>query len=122
MKTNSKVLLTVTLVVILAGSIFFFTPGSHRADACGYGQSGGQDYVPQKRGGGDAYSAQKSALTKEQVREIAAKHVQKLNPDLEVGNINDAGGFYEVEIMSKDKEILQLLGVDKLSGRLMLLN
>ncbi len=121
MKTNSKVLLTATLVVILAGSIFFFTPGSHRADACGYGQSGGQDYVPQKRGG-NAYSAQKSALTKEQVREIARNHVRKLNPDLEVGNINDAGGFYEVEIMSKDKEILQLLGVDKLSGRLMLLN
>ncbi|MBC8246791.1 MAG: hypothetical protein H8E81_04325 [Deltaproteobacteria bacterium] len=121
MKTNSKVLLTVALVVIFAGSIFFFSPGPHRADACGYGQSGGQDYVPQKRGG-NAYSAQKSALTKEQVREIAAQHVQKLNPDLEVGNINDAGGFYEVEIISKDKEILQLLGVDKLSGRLMLLN
>jgi hypothetical protein len=121
MKANSKVLLSTTLILILVGSIFFIIAGPHRADACGYGQSGGQDYVPQTRGE-NAYTAQQSALTKEQVREIAANHVRKLNPDLEVGKISDAGGFYEVEIMSKDNELLQLLGVDKMSGRLMLLN
>lgn len=121
MKANSKVLLSATLILILVGSIFFFIPGPQRANACGYGQSGGQDYVPQTRGG-NAYTAQQSALTKEQAREIATTHVRKLNPDLEVGNINDIGDFYEVEIMSKEKEILQLLGIDKMSGRLMLLN
>lgn len=50
------------------------------------------------------------------------KHVKKLNPNLEVGRINDAGSFFEAEILSKDKEVVQLMGVDKESGRLMLIN
>ena len=36
--------------------------------------------------------------------------------------LDDAGGFFEAEVLSKDKEILQVIGVDKFSGRMMLLN
>jgi hypothetical protein len=51
-----------------------------------------------------------------------SRHVKRLNPDLEVGRLNDAGSFFEAEIISKDHEVIQLMGVDKESGRLMLIN
>jgi hypothetical protein len=91
------------------------------ATACGWGQSGGGDYVPQRRDNGDIF-AQKSAITEDQARDIVSSYVKRLNPDLGIGNVKDNGGFYEVEIMSKDQELVQLLGVDKRSGRLLLLN
>ena len=48
--------------------------------------------------------------------------MQTINPDLEIGKVNDNGGFFEVEIVDEGQEIVQLLGVDKRSGRLILLN
>jgi hypothetical protein len=77
--------------------------------------------VPQRRDSGDPV-ARRSFLTKEKAVEIVVKHVKKLNPNLEVGQVNDAGSFFEAEILSKDKEVVQLMGVDKESGRLMLIN
>jgi len=91
------------------------------AGACGYGQSGGGDYVPQRRDSGELL-ANKSAVSEDQARDIVTKYVKKLNPNLEIGNVKDNGGFYEVEIVDKGQEIVQLLGVDKRSGRLILLN
>ena len=91
------------------------------ATACGYGQSGGGDYVPQRRDSGELL-ANKSAVSEDQARDIVTKYVKKLNPNLEIGNVKDNGGFYEVEIVDKGQEIVQLLGVDKRSGRLILLN
>ena len=91
------------------------------AGACGYGQSGGGDYVPQRRDSGELL-ANKSAVSEDQAREIVTSYVKRLNPDLEIGKIKDNGGFYEVEIVDEDQEIVQLLGVDKRSGRLILLN
>jgi hypothetical protein len=66
--------------------------------------------------------AQRPALTQEQVRQIVTTHIQKLNPGLNVGKINDAGSFYEAEILSRENEAVQLLGVDKFSGRIMPIN
>lgn len=66
--------------------------------------------------------AAKPALTKEQVRDILISHVKRLNPNLKIGQIKDNGGFYETEILSKDKEVVQILGVDKHTGRLILRN
>lgn len=77
--------------------------------------------MPQRRDSGDPV-ARRSFLTKEKAVEIVVKHVKKLNPNLEVGQVNDAGSFFEAEILSKDKEVVQLMGVDKESGRLMLIN
>jgi hypothetical protein len=81
------------------------------AAACGWGQQGGGDYVPQRRDNGGLIA--KKSVT---------NYVKRLNPDLEIGKIQDNGGFYEIEIISKDEEVIQLLGVDKRSGRLLLLN
>ena len=91
------------------------------AAACGYGQSGGSGYVPQRRDSGDLL-ARKSAVSEDQAREIVTSYVKRLNPNLEIGQVKDNGGFYEVEIVDEGQEIVQLLGVDKRSGRLLLLN
>ncbi len=120
MKKYKNVLVTAALCVVLVGTAGFFITLPQTANACGYGNSGGNDYTPQRRNS-TGYLAQKNALTPEQAREIVSSHIRKLNPDLEVGSVNDVGGFYEAEIISKDKEIVQLIGIDKFSGRLMLL-
>ncbi len=91
------------------------------AGACGWGQSGGGDYVPQRRDSGE-FLAKKSAVSEDQARDIVTNYVKKLNPNLAIGKIKDNGGFYEVAIVDEGQEIVQLLGVDKRSGRLILLN
>ena len=77
--------------------------------------------MPQRRGNG-GFLAQNSAVTEDQARDIVSGYVKRLNPDLEIGKVKNNGGFYEVEILSQSQEIVQLLGVDKRSGRLLLLN
>jgi hypothetical protein len=91
------------------------------AGACGYGQSGGSGYVPERRDSGELL-ARKSAVSEDQARNIVTNYVKKLNPNLEIGQVKDNGGFYEVEIVDEGREVVQLLGVDKRSGRLILLN
>ena len=91
------------------------------ASACGYGQSGGGGYVPQRRDS-DGLLARKSTVSEDQAREIVSSYVKRLNPNLEIGKIQDNGGFYAVEIVDEGREIVQMLGVDKRSGRLILLN
>ena len=113
---------TITLgvsILALAGMINFVAIDI--AGACGYGQSGGSGYVPQRRDSGKLL-AKKSAVSEIQAREIVTSYVKRLNPDLEIGQIQDNGGFYEVEIVDAGQEVVQLLGVDKRSGRLILLN
>lgn len=95
--------------------------GPRPAGACGYGEGGGQGYVPQRRDEGNAYAA-RPALTEEQARKIIEQHVTSLNPALKVGPMNDAGELYEAEIFSEKNEVVQVLGVDKRSGRLVLIN
>ncbi len=91
------------------------------AASCGWGQSGGSDYVPQRRDS-NGFLARKSAVSEEQARDLVSGYVKKLNPNLEIGKVTDNGGFYEVEVVDASNDIIQLLGVDKRSGRLILLN
>ena len=91
------------------------------AAACNWGRSGGGDYVPQRRDSG-GFLAKKSNVSENQAREIVTNYVKRLNPELEIGKVKDNGGFYEVEIIDQGQELVQLLGVDKRSGRLILLN
>ena len=91
------------------------------AGACGWGQSGGSGYVPQRRDSGEIL-AKKSDVSEDQARDIVTSYVKRLNPNLEIGQIKDNGGFYEIEIINEGQEVVQLLGVDKRSGRLILLN
>ncbi len=83
--------------------------------ACGYGAGspGGGDYAPQKR-----TSAGRPSMTKEQAYDIVSSHVKKLNPALEIGDIKDAGKFFEAEILTEGKDVVDRLAVDKRSGRL----
>ena len=119
MKRISKTLIMgIAIVSITALTQFVWTD---IASACGWGRRGGGDYVPQRRDSG-GFLARKSAVSEQQAREIVSGYVTKLNPDLEIGKVTDNGGFFEVEVVDAGKEVVQLLGVDKRSGRLILLN
>lgn len=106
-------------LLALAGMINFIAVDI--ASACGYGQSGGSGYVPQRRDS-DGLLARKSTVSEDQARDIVTSYVKRLNPNLAIGKIQDNGGFYAVEIVDEGQEVVQLLGVDKRSGRLILLN
>ena len=119
MKKLSKAL--VMGIAILSMAAMTQIVWTDTAAACGWGQSGGGDYVPQRRDS-SGFLARKSAVSEEQARDIVSGYVKKLNPNLEIGKVTDNGGFYEVEVVDGGNEIVQLLGVDKRSGRLILLN
>ena len=122
-KTIFKFTTITAFLFIVAGMIFFNPINSF---SCGSGNSGGSDFVPQRQasnfGNQPAGNQAANAIGQEKAKSIVKSHVSKLNPDLAIGNINDAGGFFEVEILNKSDELLQVVGVDKYSGRLMLLN
>ena len=119
MKRRIKPILTGSLIVAIALLINFV--GSDIANACGWGQGGGQGYVPQQRDQ-NGYLARKQPLTQEQARDVVTNYVKRLNPKLEVGKITDNGSFYEAEVIGEGNEIIQLVGIDKQSGRLIILN
>jgi hypothetical protein len=110
----------VTAFFVIVAGMFVFNPLPTRA--CGFGNSGGSDFVPQRQQAPYGGNQAATAINNDQARGIVENYVNKLNPDLAIGNVNDAGGFFEVEVLNKLKEVLQLLGVDKFSGQLMLLN
>ena len=121
MKRNvSSFLIGIFFMAIIGFALIAFTGFDH-ANACGTGSPGGQDYVPQRRGPTGPLT-QRPALTIEQAYEIVANHIRRLNPSLKVGQLNDAGSFYEAEILSQNDELIQRMGVDKLSGRLMFIS
>jgi hypothetical protein len=99
--------------------------GSGPAFACGvgsWGSAGGGDYVPQRRGPSNSFANRAPALTKEQAQDVVANQVKKLNPDLRIGQMKDAGSYYEAEVLGADGNVVQRLGVDKESGRMILIN
>jgi len=103
---------------LLAGALYM-VPLNNDALACGYNSSGGEAFTPKQQKSGVYNNA---SLSKEKAVEIVASHIQRLNPDLKVGNVNDTGPLYEAEILSGDDEILQIIGVYKNSGRLVVIN
>jgi len=111
-------------VIILVGVGFAYNqfPGPSHANACGWGKSGGEDYVPQRRGPTTGSLSSRPFLTKEQAYDVAAGHVKKLNPALKIGQIHDEGSYYEAEILAENGDLIQRLGVDKESGQIMLIN
>jgi len=89
--------------------------------ACNWGSSGGGDYVPQKRGSTGAQDKAPS-MTKDQAYDIVAGHIERLNPDLVVGEITDVGRFFQAEILGDGNEVVERLAVDKYSGRILIIN
>ena len=92
-------------VVVLSIAVLIQFTWVDIAAACGWGQSGGGGYVPQRRDNG-GFLAQKSAVSEDQARDIVTGYVKRLNPDLEIGKVKDNGGFYEVEIVDKGREVV----------------
>jgi hypothetical protein len=123
MKLFLKIFFAGILLMTIVGMGQLFIIGPDHASACGYnsGAAGGGDYVPQRRDSTGPI-AQKSFLTIEQAADLASNHVKRLNPNLKVGQINDAGSFYEIQILNDANDVVQHLGVDKQSGRLILIN
>lgn len=114
-----KALAAVGAFAILGGAVALI-PFGQESFACGYNKAGGEGYMPQQRGSGSAY--QKSVITQEKAVEIVSRHIKQLNPDLKIGNVNDAGPLYEAEILSGQKEILQVISVYKHSGQMVIIN
>ena len=119
MTKRTQPIFTASLIIAITLLINFV--GLDLANACGWGQGGGQGYVPQRRDQ-NGFLAQKQPLTQEQAKDIVANYVKRLNPNLTVGNVKDNGSFYEAEIIAEDNEVIQLVGIDKQSGRLIILN
>ena len=116
-----KIFITGISFVTIIGFGYFFIGGVNHANACGVGAQGGESYVPQRRGS-TGNLARKSLITKEQAFEMVSRHIKRLNPNLKIGQFNDAGRLFEAEIITQDNEIVQLIGVDKATGRLLLIN
>ncbi len=92
--------------------------GPGHANACNSGTPGGQGYVPQQRMSKAPSFPNRPSLTKEQAFDIVSRHIKKFNSNLDVGKIRDAGPYYDVEILSEGKEVVERLAVDKQSGSL----
>jgi hypothetical protein len=58
-------------------------------------------------------------MSEDQARNILSRHVERLNPELKVGPIEDSGSFYKADVYSKTNEVVDHLAVDKQSGRMM---
>ena len=116
-----KIFISGILFVAMIGFSHIFIAGPSRANACGVGAQGGESYRPQRRGS-TGNLALKSLITKEQAFEMVSRHIKRLNPNLKIGQLNDAGRLFEAEIVTEDNEVVQLIGVDKETGRLLLIN
>ena len=58
-------------------------------------------------------------MSQNQAQNIMARHVERLNPELKVGPVEDAGSFYKADVYSKTNEVVDHLAVDKQTGRMM---
>jgi hypothetical protein len=108
------------LIGIAALAAVFWMPMT-QAGACGFGYSGGQGFVPQRRDANGATDF-RSAVSRKQAISIVTKHLKQLNPKLHIGHVNDTGPLFEAQVLSSNNEVVQMLGVDKQTGRLVLLN
>jgi hypothetical protein len=92
--------------------------------ACGWGSQGGADYVPQERNPQQQQHqvAKGQPISSDQAKAIVSRYIKPVNPQLAVATPNDAGPYYEVDLIGKNGETVQVLGVDKISGRIEVLN
>ena len=105
-------------IVGVAVLAFNFHPvfGPPHASACNWGKAGGGDYVPQQKIGPQANAP---SLSKEQAYDVAANYIRRTSPGREVGEVRDAGAFYEIDILDSDRQVVDRLAIDKRTGRMM---
>ncbi len=105
-------------IATLATALMLLVPATNLL-ACGWGSQGGADYVPQRRGGDQQQKvAQQRPLSADEAQHIVRQYVSPINPNLIIGKPNDAGPYFEVDLQSQDGETVQVIGVDKYTGRL----
>jgi hypothetical protein len=69
-----------------------------------------RNYPPQ-------YQQRKGPLEEKDAREVVKNYLKSTrNPNLEIGNITDAGEVFEAEIVTKDNSLVDKVLVDKSSG------
>jgi hypothetical protein len=93
------------------------TPGMMEPQMMGPGRAGhmmpglsARKYPPQ-------YQTRKGPLEEKDAREVVENYLKSTrNPNLEIGNITDAGEVFEAEIVTKDKSLAGKVLVDKISG------
>lgn len=91
--------------------------------ACGWGSQGGADYAPQQRNQQQQQQiAQRQPISPDQAKDIVTRYIKPVNPQLAVATPNDAGPYYEVDLIGKNGETVQVIGVDKFTGRIEVLN
>jgi hypothetical protein len=124
MKTFGAVIIGGILLLAVFGVAFSNFSGFGHVQACGggWGAPGGGNYVPQGRAPSSSYMNRAPAVTQEQAQKLVANHVRKLNPDLKIGRLQDAGSYYEAEVLGANGDVVQRLGVDKQSGQLISIN
>ena len=114
-KRLSAVIAIVAALIILGSASSLF--------ACGYGNQGGADYVPQQRNQQQQQQvAQGQPLSSDQAKQLVAQYIKPVNPQLTVATPNDAGSYYEVDVLGKNGETVEVVGVDKYTGRIQVLN
>ena len=96
-------------------------PGMMGRGYGGYGMMGpgyGYGYGPQSRYGyGRQYQQSQKPLSKDQVQEEVDNYLKSTrNPNLEIGNIEEKGNDYEVDIQTKGGSLVDKLLVDKDTG------
>jgi hypothetical protein len=97
---------------------FFLLLPATNVLACGNGLQGGADYAPQRRGAAQQQIVKGQPISADQAQNIVINYVKPINPGLTVGTANDVGAYYEVVLLSKDGETVQVIGVDKYTGQM----
>lgn len=116
----SPVLLLVLFGTMGFSSLPFLGVDQAQACACAYssGDPGGGDYVPQQQGQQGGSYFDRPALTQDQARDLLRDYLARSNASLEIGAIRDAGDFFEADVLSETKEIVEKLAIDKQTGRI----
>jgi hypothetical protein len=121
MKKRLKSISAMIGFLSVVGVTTVLVPFGQESYACMMGGMGGMGYMPQQRNSGSF--DQNAIITRENAIEIVTRHINRLNPELRIGKVTDVGPVYEAEIISPgDEEILQIIGVHKQSGQLVIVN
>jgi hypothetical protein len=121
MRQKNHFIGSLSTMVTLVTALLLLIPATNLL-ACNWGSQGGADYVPQRRGIEQQQQqpqlSKRQPLNAAQAQQIVSQYVKPINPNLTIGKPNDAGAYFEINLLSKDGEIVQIIGVDKYTGRL----
>ncbi|UCF91127.1 MAG: hypothetical protein JSW39_23075 [Desulfobacterales bacterium] len=95
-------------------------PGGHHMGGPGMmnrGSGRGLDPGWMSQGDSPQYPQSRGPLEENDARAIVNNYLDSMhNPNLELGQIKDAGDAFEAEIVTKDKSLMEKVRIDKSSG------